>query len=678
MVLQNIDEAGTGLNNLVLKGDEEAVLRPGDVISVVERSFRYENPHFTIIFPEDLANASSTAPKALEAVLDEIVPGSAQKTPRRLLQQQAQSPAKTGFSVTPSNGSPFRAEGDDLTASTPNKFTVTPLKLQEATPKASPRASTPHCTPLPATSKLAQSPINRTPSGSTLGSAQKTPRTPRATVPGSPTVVDSEIVASPKFGKGELYEYPKTSLSNEAINQEDLAEACDVSATPCAARNLASPFKPTEAQTLIDVEAAPVLEVSEEPVANLMDIDLAPITTCPAIEKPDLDNAEETETVSVAMEAVEKEAKTDQTCDSVGEPSVQDNQDTCTDEGAAVAQAEAQIEDEVMSPTEEIVAENSEDSVSKDVLMAATSVEEAEVIETIVDEPKEMTVIPVDVEEQFEEATAETTTATTTEEIKETTSIKDITVDEELVVSEVLAANEDSPVSEAVSIDTVEKDAQVAIEVVPEIAPELAEPVESTESLVDPNVPAIKAATESMETAIPTTEAESQAAEPTEEDLALINSLRQEEMTPRRSTRQSSPFSVTRLTAKKASSGVSTPLKASSSKDSLVGSPMKETEETRYVLNVSPQAMSARKTPASTVGRRRRGEQLEESRSPSLRNKPAANEDAIGEEVDSENMAPAGENENVATQSSRKRGRPRKSETTNDVLTPRTKSARTN
>jgi hypothetical protein len=157
-------------------------------------------------------------------------------------------------------------------------------------------------------------------------------------------------------------------------------------------------------------------------------------------------------------------------------------------------------------------------------------------------------------------------------------------------------------------------------------------------------------------------------------------------MTPRRSTRLSSPFSATRVATKKSSSGVSTPLRTNSAQASAEDSPLKHTDEVRYVLNVSPKSLvsssaarSARKTPSSTVGRRRRGgaqaeEQPEESQSPSLRVKSTASE----EEVDPENLVPSNENENTAMQSARKRGRPRKNEAINDVLTSHVTSTHIN
>lgn len=678
MVLQNIDERGTGLNEKILMGEEECLLRPGDVITVVERCFRYENPHFAARFPEDLVpepavESAQGTPSKLKPLLDEIVPGSAQKTPRRLLQQQQQAasprvatPTAETFNVTPARA----MSPSNNVESSPSRFRVTPLKLGEEQPVRTPITATPLACP----SKLGQSPVGRTPSGSVLGSAQRlqsTPRTPRATIPGSPTVVDSEIVASPKLSKGEIYEYPITA--DGVDSGESLLD------TPSVELALESPME-------IDSEPVTVSEANilakPDETENPLFTPAEPINEQEAVNNP---SATEHEPVQEASEAVVAE-------------------EAC--EIAVVQEEEASPEDVVMTEAEAvpIVTEVTESKGTEQAEEVAEVMETAQVISTEPTNTDDVVVAEDNEPNPFievapEAVSQEPVTAETVEEkisVVAGSVLKEayVTVDAEMAVEpedelETFAQPEIHVETECTVVTEIVVETEAVVE--PEIAPETAIVEDPVVTEVEPAVAVPEVPVETAEELAHGKEtvqedpiqsqeqktSEVAPAEPTEADLALINAIQQEEGTPRRSSRHSSPYA--RSAKKASSSALSTPLRASSKRDSLTGNEVMLDEEPAPSTAKRGRRASAvlAKTPASSARRSNRTAATPKlAQSPSLRNTPTEEEEA--EEIeDGENAQPTVNEQNEqAAPAPRKRGRPRKSDVKGDATTPVSKSAR--
>lgn len=744
MVLQNIDERGTGLNDKLLQGEEEALLRPGDVITVVERCFRYENPHFATRFPEDIlaSPAVESTPSKLKPLLDEIVPGSAQKTPRRLLQQQqamdSPRPSAEAFNVTPARtGSPFKAEEGPV-ASSPGRFRVTPLKLGEG--DASPTRTPITATPLACPSKLGQSPIGRTPSGSVLGSAQRlqsTPRTPRATIPGSPTVVDAEIVASPKLSKGEVYEYKAESKEcighvheDKVLDTEEAPESLmDIDSAPITVSEPAALWTKSNVPTESLVDADPI---QQEGTANEQE----QATSCAPAESEPIQEASEAAMDSKATESAQ-EQETAVTCEDtvMAEPTgdvvveelplEMEAEPTVTEE-PTIAEEPTMVEDIAEEPTEEpVVTEVAEPLAEASEPCPIEEVpEEAEVVDTEmttdvqdtepnpfieeVQEPAEEEVVEAESKATFpmEAETIPITeeTAPIAEEMAAAEPTVSFEVTDEATVEPALEAAEEIHVE---ATETAMEVTETAVEITETVAEVTETAVEitglvATDSPVDISTeiaplteefitPVAETTDEITEAAVETTEELIQGketvheesipaetvpgpAEPTEADLAVITAIQEQEQqsTPRRSSRQSSPYA---RSVKKGSSGISTPLRASSRRDSLGGEEVLEIAAPSTTKRAGRRASILAKTPASAGGRSTRSTTAVRPAPQSPSPKPAANEEAALAE-DGENAPPA-VNEQPPVPSARKRGRPRKSEVQGDATTPKNKTART-
>lgn len=789
MVIQNIDEQGTGLNDKLLKGSEEAILRPGDIINVVERSFRYENPHFAAKFPELMAPVVNVAPvvcqtptkfvssgsvlgtptkisSPLKAIIDEIVPGSAQKTPRRLLQQQVQTAEL--FTVSPVKSTP-KKEGENSTASTPNQFKVTTLGVESPSSVQNGAQMTP-CTPVH--SKLAQSPVmGQASAGSATPSApgsaatlRATPRTPRATIPGSPTVVDSEIVASPKFTRGEVYEYKSTGEAESLIDLENVpgeAEKENFQMEIDAPSNTEkSPMEITP--TKMDEESAAAQEadyteakpeiVNHEDSADLMATEDKPVE----ISEPVLteENTAEAETMEPEVEKKENEVEKMETevIEMEAEGKAIENIET------AAIQMEVEVENLELE-SNKIDPESNVEKVIMEAEVKETEVMEMEAPETALEEIVEEVALSLDdaIVVETEEAAPVQETATGEESILEVTHDEPKPTESEVVelieAAEPVAVMEEAqtieviePVAMEVVSEPVGTEAEEEIKeefvVVPEpeavteaaleelkpeietepVIEEVAEPIAAevpveeapqVEIVVEESAVPVEGEVTEATPSVPTEDepkededkvAVEAAAEPTPADLEAIAAIQREEsmMTPRRSTRASSPYSQAKLSSRtpsKRSSANSTPLK-NNTVDSF------DDGEVRYVLAVPAETIlatatasmeeedltatgsrrttrrastAAAKTPG-TAGRRsiRKTALTKEADVPLAPEQmsPSLRKSASIEGVDSENLAPARQDENQqeSSEGTRKRGRPSTANTLEEApVTPRGK-----
>lgn len=624
-----MDERGTGLNDRMLMGEEEAILRPGDVITVVERSFRYENPHCTADADCTMTEATSadvtapSTPSKVKVALDSIAPESAQKTPRRIQQQQQ---AAAGFKSPAATGLANEVMSPKAKASSPMATPAGTMATPITTAKATPIQGT------PITSKLAQSPINRTPSGSAMASSASrlslsaTPRTPRAAIPGSPTVVDAEIVASPKFGKGEVYEYPK--------EEEDSLE--------------------------LTAEPAPTVEavVAEPAEPSLMDIDpvpVQPIKQCetPAVVEPNVCFPLPVETVEAA--------------------SLIDVQDSADEDAVMAEPAESQTFEEPTAMTTETVEMEITESTAEVVVETPEVVQVPETTPTTAEQT-----IP-NVEE----------TSPIVEEVSTEMAVQSA-VEEPVPVAVVIA------IEPAAVVEVVAEVAEPIVEVTERVAEPASEAtVTRTEVSFAVEVPADAEAI-STETAAPTGSqavdptpedlALIQAIQAEEMSTPRRSSRLSSPFSQQRTTaKKGSSGAGTPLRQ----SAEPTPSKAVDVVDGevryvLAVSPSAIPAASNLV-STAKKVGRPLKTPGSVSrsGSRRSSTRRTsmampaEAQSPSLRSSKNASKEDVSENLDNENTAPS---ENVAAEhapSARKRGRPRKSDAAASVSTP-AKTARTN
>lgn len=725
--MQNIDEAGTMVNETKLTGSQEAILKPGDVITVVERSFRYENPHFARLFPTfgHCASPAKTAAlpstpvkgtplrEEVKAALDGIVPESAKLTPRRLQAQAATPVTSETFCVTPTKNAPEAKQAE----ATVGSFKVTPLKeaaVVEMTPKAAAAPATPM---MP--SKLGQSPIN-----TLLGSASSaatprlsslsmvgTPRTPRATIPGSPTVVDHEIVASPKFSKGEVYEYPAALTEDASVCQDEIV-ACEpiveANTEAMPANNVCKGAEPVE--SLIDAQE-PMAEIPIEP-------------TVTEVESPAAEPVAEqmTEAATEKMEeTLEKMEQVEERMEAVVEKLEEAN--VVSTEPAAES-AEMEQQPIVTLPEETAAPADPMDDVQ--MFEAAPLEEVQEQKMEVVEEEKVETLLPVQQEEvaPMVEATPEAVMEEPQAVTEEAVPNVEMTETGPLV--------EEAPAApEAAEVMAVEKpeESTLAPEEAPELVPvadqpvahEAAEEVEQKEEvpteqpMEQPAVeePAVPEAS-TLAAADQSQEAPSMATEPTQEDLEAIAAIQAEESaTPRRSSRRASAAHsspAAKGTPSKRASSTATPVKAKAtplSKSTSAANMSGTLEETgtgeeRYVLAPAepveapttaskrgrrasvartPAASSAKKT--STRSTTRRGAaakaeaEPESSASPSKNShlaKTTSMSDTENDENQNINLALPNDNEVDVTKAvAKKRGRP---PTVHAATSPATKNVR--
>lgn len=163
-MIQNLSSVGVSVNGVLLKDHKEHVLKCGDLITIVERSFRYENPFWSeeekeLVLEETTCDGSVKMESPIKAV----------NTPNK------STPVKQSTPMKSNNNSPLK--------STPIKSSLSPIKQ-------SPKLSTPKPQLTPT---KAGSPI-KTPSKSTPAREQMTvtpiksnnspkPSTPRLTTP---------------------------------------------------------------------------------------------------------------------------------------------------------------------------------------------------------------------------------------------------------------------------------------------------------------------------------------------------------------------------------------------------------------------------------------------------------------------------------------------------------------
>lgn len=119
-MLQNLSSVGVSINKVPIQDHKEHPLKAGDIITIVERCFRYENPFWTE--PETMAvDVMEEDVQSIESPF--LKSSTPTKTPSAVMKMVSKSPAKTASTPTksesPRKSMTPRKEGTPLSTATP-------------------------------------------------------------------------------------------------------------------------------------------------------------------------------------------------------------------------------------------------------------------------------------------------------------------------------------------------------------------------------------------------------------------------------------------------------------------------------------------------------------------------------------------------------------------------------
>lgn len=243
VVIEGLFSTGTLVDGELVGTGETLEMKPGSILTIVERSFRYDN---TLLpnhhrdntleqIPKDCAPSTplkdqksledfSKNATPLKLMLDQFLPETAKKTPSRLVVESPKKNLTVDSSQTPTKTSEGQEYYQNSVSKGISPSVCSPIKSQIETkiltsldsslmlPQAMPR------TPTAGHSKLLNSPITGITSSPSMGIFDRfSSKSPSISVA---IIVDNEITASPKIARSKTFLLKEEQSENFIIPEE--------------------------------------------------------------------------------------------------------------------------------------------------------------------------------------------------------------------------------------------------------------------------------------------------------------------------------------------------------------------------------------------------------------------------------------------------------------------------